>query len=235
VPLTYTYLKYKDQHTLTNGEAVPMSYTIIKVNCEDTKNIKTGVIPPNTTIPIKYVVDGDYSISLDIGTGPENTPLIKVYNNLLLSIITVAEKLLCGCSKCKECEECNECEDYLSGLVKSMAYNSLMAPLYQEEINLIAENSRCDYKESVLCSLLHEKVYGNPEIKDILLKNLSFYYAAFYVKDYSLALDSEERDYITTKYKFGKIAKCIKRLGIGAQPLSSSGGIFNSMFNSIFN
>ena len=83
VALLYTYTKYKDQHTLTNGEAVPMSYTITKITCEATKVLKTGVIPASTTIPITFIEDGDYLITLDKGTGPENVPLIKTYNNLL--------------------------------------------------------------------------------------------------------------------------------------------------------
>ena len=219
VALLYTYTKYKDQHTLTNGEAVPMSYTITKITCEATKVLKTGVIPASTTIPITFIEDGDYLITLDKGTGPENVPLIKTYNNLLLSIITFSEKLFCGCSKCDDCQECNECENYLSALVKAFAFNSLNAPLYQPYINLIAEASRCDYKDTVLCNLLHERVYGNSDIKEVMLRTLAFYYAAFYYKDLFLAVDQEERDYTTAKYKFSKIGKCIKKLGIMPQEI----------------
>jgi hypothetical protein len=47
-----------------------------------------------------------------------------------------------------------------------------------------------------------------------MLKLISFYYLSFYYQDKFLALDAQEKIYITEKYKFDKIAACMRKIGI---------------------
>jgi hypothetical protein len=68
-----------------------------------------------------------------------------------------------------------------------------------------------------------------------MLEILGYYYLAFYYKDLSLAIDTEEQEYIITKYKFVKISKCLKKLGIDTQEFNEeNSSIFNNTFNNTF-
>ncbi len=211
--LNYTYIKYKDVHTLKNDESIDMNYEIVKNSCDASTSISTGVISPGNTITINFATDGNYTINLSTTNGNDSFT-IKYFQNLLKSFITDAERLLCGCAKCDDCSECNECQDYLSAFMKSFGINSVNYPLYQAYVNLIAQDTVCDFTDEVICTIIHEKVFGSASVKEPMLKILSYYYAAFYYKDFYMAADFEEANYITTKYKFDKIAKCIKKLGV---------------------
>jgi hypothetical protein len=211
--LNYTYLKYKDVHTLRNNESIDMSYTIVKNSCDASTSLSTGVITPGTTITLNFATDGNYSVNLSSLNGTATIP-IKYFQNLLKSFIADAEKLLCGCAKCDECAECNECQDYIGAFMKSFAVNSVNYPLYQAYVDLISQENVCSFTDEVICSIIHEKVFGSTSVKEPMLKILSYYYSAFYYRDFYMATNSEEEVYITTKYKFDKISKCIKKLGI---------------------
>jgi hypothetical protein len=211
--LNYTYIKYKDVHTLKNNESIDMNYEILKDSCDASTSISTGVIAPGNTITINFATDGNYTINLSTINDTDSFN-IKYFQNLLKSFITDTERLLCGCSKCDDCAECNECQDYLGAFMKSFAFNSVNYPLYQTSVNAISQNSVCSFTDEVVCTLINEKVYGSSSVKRPMLEILGNYYLAFYYKDLSLGLDSEEENYITTKYKFVKISQCLKRLGI---------------------
>lgn len=211
--LNYTYIKYKDVHTLKNDESIVMNYEIVKNSCEASSIISTGVISPGNTITINFATDGNYTINLSTTVGEDSFD-ISYFQNLLKSFIADAEKLLCGCAKCNECEECNECQDYLGAFMKSYAINSVNYPLYQAYVDLIAQDTVCEFTDEVICTIIKEKVFGSASVKEPMLKILSYYYAAFYYKDYYSATDAEEQTYITTKYKFDKVSKCIKKLGV---------------------
>jgi hypothetical protein len=211
--LNYTYIKYKDVHTLKNNESIDMNYEVVKNFCDANSSISTGVITPGNTITLNFITDGDYTINLST-TNDEGFFYVKSFQNLLKSFITDIEKLICGCSKCDDCEECNECQDYLGAFMKSFAFNSVNYPLYQTSVNAISQNSVCSFTDEVVCTLINEKVYGSSSVKRPMLEILGNYYLAFYYKDLSLAIDTEEENYITTKYKFVKISQCLKRLGI---------------------
>ena len=214
------YSKYKDVHTLTNTGTANMPYSLTKINCDTTVTILSGTILPTKSITLNFKTDGDYQLDYTLYTGAggmfslETSENILYYNNLVNSFITSAEGVLCGCTPCPTCEECNDCEDYLESFVKASAISSLTYPLYEAYTKAIVEDSKCEFSDAILCSLLKEKVYGNFEVKDAMLKILSYYYAAFYYKDHILAVDASEKDYVTTKYKFDKISKCIKKLGV---------------------
>lgn len=212
--LNYTYLKYKDTYTLENTGTVNLTYHVSKVTCEATTEIKTAVMVPGQITTLSFPVDGNYSVYLESSTQVGMPFVIKHYNHLLMSFISMVEGIVCGCSKCDECEECNKCEDYLGTLLKAQAFNTLNYPVYQNYVNQITQDSLCVFSETVLCGLLHEKVYGNPEVKEAMLRLISFYYLAFYYQDKFLAVDAEEKAYVTEKYKFDKIAACMRKLGI---------------------
>jgi len=211
--LNYTYTNYKDVHTLTNNESLNMTYTIVKNSCDASTTLTTGILTPGQTITLNFVTDGNYTIELSTTISTDSFD-IAYFQNLLRSFINDTERLLCGCAKCDDCAECNECQDYLSAFMKSFAFNSVNAPFYQGYIDLIAQSVVCDFTDEVICSIIHEKVFGTPSVKDPMLKILSYYYSAFYYKDYYMAADLSEAEYITTKYKFVKIAKCMKKLGV---------------------
>lgn len=207
------YTKYKDVHTLTNTSSSNMTYILNRVNCDTVAQITVGTLLPSKSIELTLKMDGDYNLTYTIDN-QETIVLIKSYFNLITSFISNAESILCGCSPCPTCEECNTCDEYLESFVKATAISSLTAPLYKPYTDLIAEDSKCDFNDAILCSLLKEKVYGNFQIKDALLKILSYHYAAFYYKDFIMAVDTDEKNYVTIKYKFDKITKCIKKLGV---------------------
>lgn len=212
--LNYTYIKYKDKYTIENTGSVTLTYHVSKVTCDATTEISTGTILSGQTTELKFVVDGVYSVYL-ASISEEGIPfLISYYNNLLVSFISSVEGIICGCSKCDDCEECNKCEDYLGTFMKAQAFNFVNANLYQSTINQISSNSNCLFTSQILCSLLNEKVYGSPLLKDAMISLISFSYLGFYFKDLSLATDAEEAEYITTKYKFEKIANCLRKVGI---------------------
>ena len=174
--LNYTYIKYKDVHTLKNDESIDMNYQIVKVSCDASTTISTGVISPGNTITINFATDGNYTINLSTANG-EGFFTIKYFQNLLKSFIADAERLLCGCAKCDECSECNECQDYLGAFMKAFGVNSVNFPLYQQYVDLIAQDTVCDFTDEVICTIIHEKVFGSASVKEPMLKILSYYYA----------------------------------------------------------
>lgn len=234
MPLSYTYTKNRDIHTLKNNELISVNYKIYRVECNASTVIKEGTLFSQETTVLNFVLDGVYSIKLITSQETTTVPDILITKNLRDSIVTLAEKILCGCSKCNDCEECNTCEDYLKILVKSIALNQIAYPKYSEAIQNIMTLNNCIFTESVLLCLKNEKIYGNADVKDSLLQIISFYYLSFYAVDLDEA-SQENKDYITETYKFSKIAKCIRRLGVLELPSVSSPSIFNSVFNSIFN
>lgn len=211
--ILYTFNKYKDVYTLGNDNPTPMGYTIRRATCDATEVVQIGLIQPDTTVELSFKMDGLYNIQLDLESERLDMAPIKFYNNLLNSFITTAEKILCGCAKCDECKECNECNEYLNSFMTAFGFTSLNYPLYENYLSLIIQDSYCDFSDSVLCMLKNEKIYGNATGKEAMLRIISYYYSAFYYKDLFQAVDQEEKDYITAKYKFIKLNSCIKKLG----------------------
>ena len=212
--LAYTYVKYKDTYALKNTDTVNLTYHVSKVTCDTTTEIKTGVLLPQATVNLNFVVDGNYSVYLSSSVEDSTPFLIQHYYNLITSFIALVEGLICGCSKCNECEECNQCEDYLGAFMKAQAFMLVSDYLYNDFFQEFLNQNQCLITEQTLCSLLHEKVYGTANIKDTMLYIIACYYLAFYFKDKSLAFDSSEQDYILDKYKFTKVIACMKKMGI---------------------
>lgn len=215
--LSYTFTKYKDTYTITNNGLTDLTYVVKVLTCDSSKQTATSVILPDNTKNIMFLYDGRYEILLDDGTEQE-TINVNIYFDLLLSFIDSVETLVCGCKKCDGCEDvCNDCESFLATLVKALSFNSLNSSIYQAYTNSIAESVRCDFNDTVACAMLKNKVYGNVELEEIIIKLIGYYYFAFYFKDSILASDQNEKDYITAKYKYIKIAKCMKK-EIGLTP-----------------
>ena len=214
--LAYTYLKYKDVHTIENQEVVPLQYSISKVTCDTETVISTGTILAGVTFTLNFKVDGIYRVTLthSITSEIETLPDIFYYFNLITSYISNIQSIFCGCTPCDECEDCNECEDYLKTLVQALAYTSLNEPDYQVYVEAINEESKCLLNDFVLCALIEEKVRGNASYKDVILYFLANYYGAFYFREKFLAINAEEATYVTTKYKYLTISKCMKKVGL---------------------
>ena len=214
--LAYTYLKYKDVHTIENQEVVPLQYSISKVTCDTETVVSTGTILAGVTFTLNFKVDGIYRVTLthSITSETETLPDIFYYFNLITSYISNIQSIFCGCTPCDECEDCNECEDYLKTLVQALAYTSLNEPDYQVYVEAINEESKCLLNDHVLCSLIEEKVRGNSSYKDVILYFLANYYGAFYFREKFLATNAEEATYVTTKYKYLTISKCMKKAGL---------------------
>jgi hypothetical protein len=219
MPVSYTYLKYKDVHTIENLEGLSLEYTISKVACDLVTEVGRGIILPETTQILNFKLDGVYRITLTntVTSETETLPDILYYFNLITSFILSVESIFCGCTPCKECGECDECEDYLEGLLRSLAYTSLHEPQYQPYIDAINREGKCLLNDLVLCTLIQEKINGTANYKEILLYFLSTYYGAFYFNERFAAVDDEERTYVTTKYKYEKIRKCMKKAGFNPQ------------------
>lgn len=214
--IAYTYLKYKDKHTIENQEVVSLQYSIAKVTCEEIKVVSTGVILPGVVFTLPFKLDGIYRITLTHSVTSETEVLsdILYYFNLISSYISNLQSIFCGCTPCDECEDCNECEDYLKNLVQALSYTALNEDDYQVYVDAINKESKCLLNDSVLCSLVQEKVTGNASYKEIILYFLANYYGAFYFKEKFEAVDAEEVAYVTEKYKYAVISKCMKKVGL---------------------
>lgn len=215
--INYTYTKYKDVHFLTNGELVPLNYVVNKISCDSSISLAQGIIGAEEIVSIPFKTDGQYQIVLTKqGDVPETVyvPNIYYYNNLLLSFISVVQNVLCGCSKSRDCQEGTLCEDYLDAYSKAFAYASLNDPTYKLYLDIVTKDAACSFSDAVLCGMLNEKVYGNQDAKDVMIRVLSYYYCAFYYKDKFLASDTSEEEYVSYKYKFDVISKCMRKLGI---------------------
>ena len=213
--LNFTYKKYKDVYTILNTGIVPLSYTVLRKECNSSILVKVGEIKVNETITLPFnFVDGVYQVSITDNIETEILPDILYYNNLLLSLLRNTEVSLCGCKTCNDCEDCNECEVYTNTINQVLAFAYVNYPKYTTYINTINEFMKCLYTESVLCSLTNNMVSGNEDTKKIFLQIIAMHYLAFYLVDLIQATDLAEAEYIKTKYNSTKILKCIKKLGI---------------------
>lgn len=214
--MDYTYLKYKDVYTITNNSSVEtLTYKVVFKNCEETTIIKEGTILPSSVYTLSFKYDGVYEVILNDGFIEEVITDIKYFENTLQMFIEGVQSIFCGCGhNCDECTDCDECEDYLKTLVQALAYTSLNEPDYQVYVEAINKESKCLLNESLLCSLVQEQIRGNASYKDVVLYFLANYYGAFYFREKFLAADNEEVAYVTAKYKYPTISKCMKKVGL---------------------
>lgn len=213
--LVYNFRKYKDVYTIENNGLVPLTYTVVKVECDSTTTVGTGeiLVGQTITLPIKHV-DGVYRIIISDSVLEETLPDILFYNNLLLTIIDGTEEILCGCNGCNTCHDCKTCDTELLTITAILAYSFVNNPTYSTYINNIAEELKCDIDSKVLCLLTNIQVLGKTEVEDLLMEIVALYFLSFYLYDLFNAQDAEEAEYIKVKYLSSKIMKCIRKLGI---------------------
>lgn len=218
----YTLTKYKDTYTLVNTNANTLDYTISKVECDILTVIASGTLVAtgsrgDTLILPLNLIDGQYRVNLDDGITRIDLTDIFYYKNLLDKIIENAEYILCECHKCDECKECIDCELNLVLLVQILSYYMMTKDEYQSRLTLVIDSVRCTVDDKILYSLMNKMIYGNEDVKHLYLQLVSMFYITFYSEDFSDAVDEEEELYVTEKYNFTKVIKCIKKLGINIQ------------------
>lgn len=227
--LNYIYRKYKDTYTLENTGLVTLDYTLSYKECSSVTTVSQGKINVNQTVtlPITYI-DGVYNIKISDSVSEEILPDILFYKNLILSIVDNVENVICGCENCKDCGgNCSddECNSLLVTLVSEQALTFVNNPKYNTYLSIIGDYLKCSISELVLASLTQEMILGKQEVKDLVLQIIGLYYLAFYYTELHEASDDSEVDYVKDKYKFNKIAKCLKKIGI------NTGDIEDQLFN----
>lgn len=156
-------------------------------------------------------IDGVYKIKLDRIYGNTITDTVEglypYYGMLIKSIIEEMEYFLCGCG-CETCDDCNKDEKtYLSILLKSFSYYTLLYPFYQRFYGVVFKCLNYSISDIANCIMLSEKVIGSAEKEDLFKKIISSFYLAFYFAESYGASDTEA---IKKKFKYDKIIKCIK-------------------------
>lgn len=228
--LNYVYRKYKDTYTLENTGLVALTYILSYRECNSVTTVSQGNINVNQTVtlPITYT-DGVYSIKISDSVSEEILPDIFFYKNLVLSIIDNVEKVICGCDGCKgssysKCDN-TECNSLLFTLVSEQSLTFVNNPKYNTYLSIIGDYLKCSINELIVCSLTEEMLLGKQDVKNLVLQIIGLYYLAFYYTELHEASDDSEVDYVKEKYKFNKIAKCLKRIGI------NTGDIEDQLFN----
>ena len=141
--MDYTYLKYKDVHTIKNNSVVEtLTYKLYIRSCEGATTLVTeGEILPTETATITFRIDGVYVIILNDGVIDETLPDILHYENTLKKLIQGTQKVLCGCKPCTDCEEnCDSCEDILDTITLDYLYESYMSPRYDSLITEVKDS-----------------------------------------------------------------------------------------------
>lgn len=214
--LKYIYAKSEDTHKIKNIGPTPLSYIISTFDCEEKVLFKTGEILTDQTVilPINYI-DSIYSLELSDGIESEEFS-IHQYNNLLKSIIYNIEEVVCGCDNCG-CSDCNDvdpCGLSLNTLISIFSYFFVVSPSLNSYVEIIGEYLKCDIKADVLCYISKQQINGEQDTQDLYYKIIGVYYAAFYYSEFAKATTPEERAFVSMKYKFLKIAKCLKKVGV---------------------
>ena len=222
--LAYTLKKYKDVYTIENTGVVNLSYTLSRGGCGLTTQVSAGNILPSgtVTLPINYI-DGIYQVTVSDSVSTEKLPDILFYNNFLLYIIGKINTLYCKCTECSTCQDCDDvsCNTYLNLLSSTNAYLLLDIVPYQVYLKLISETLQCDIS-NVVCDFTGQtQISGDEEVIDVMNHIIASYYTAFYLREFTDAIDVDEETYIKEKFKYNSISKCFKKVGIDIQEIIS--------------
>ena len=219
----YNYTIKNDVYSIENTSEFPITLTLIKVDCDSTKIIKTITIPVATKTDVfDKNLDGLYQIRLSNYLGDIDVITQKYYLNLIEDIIDKTEEVLCGCKGCGDCTDCNSCKNQSDLITEMLSYSYLNAPIYDSYLSNLIKDINCQVNEDLYCYELNELINGKGTLDPLLLKIIGVHYLSFYNTDLALAITNDEKLYIQNKYKANKILKCIARLGItvpgGATP-----------------
>lgn len=134
------------------------------------------------------------------------------YSKLLDSIITDVEDQLCGCD-CKDCgEDCGDKKQINITLLKIMSFYFMNKEYYQFFINTASDCISCSLYEGINCLITQESILGKADSEQIFKEMIAYFYIVFYLAEKSIYNCCP--DEIDKKFKFDKISKCIKKLGV---------------------
>jgi hypothetical protein len=233
----FKLVNYKDLFTLTNIDSPSLTFTIQRLeNCYNYTNVSgfenLPTLEDEDSFEFKKLQDGEYQVVIS-QDGTDTTITLKTYLNLLESMIEDIDLILCGCD-CDSCDDCaTTCNDKLTTILKILSFINLTFPTYNSALESIAECIKCTLGMDISCLLINEKITGESDNALILKKIIAIYYLAFYFLELTSATDEEEEEYITNKFKFNIISKCISQLGINISEIEEK--IENNMGNFTIN
>lgn len=222
--------KYKDVFTISNTDAVSLTYDSDRLNgCYNYVDVENGTIDIAGSVELTTTVDGQYRIQIGDGVDTDEATL-KVYTDLLSSIVDDVYTIICGCN-CTACSSscANNCDNQLTLVLKILSYVSLTYPQYSLSLEKINEVIKCLLGIDISCLLASEQVTGTSDNSSLLKKIISLYYLSFYFLELIQAADEEEEDYVKEKYNFDNISTCISKLGIDIEEVEEV--INNNMGN----
>jgi len=216
--MNYTITKNQDVYTLLNNDATDLTYTLQKItDCVNYSNLSTNVLAQDEEVELELDGDGDYNLVLKDGVDTVNVS-IKYYYDLQISLIESIFNNICDCScGCGDCSETN-CTKYCNLLMaraKMDVYKKLTNPNGSTFFDDVYEEVKCLIKKPIYCSVAEEAILGEVSCNEKIVKQLlALDYLALYFYEYDSAVDTEEEDYIKTKFNTEKIFCCIQELGI---------------------
>jgi len=200
--------------TISSNTGLPINIKIsIKESCKE--NIYLQLQEYNTSSSITFNLpydDGKYKIDITNDQNQTFTYFIPKYDNMLKSLISDIELVLCDC-KCKHCDDCTQTteKDYSSVLLKLLSYYVLNKQYYEGFLNIVFECTECAIEDAFKCTLLNEKVYGNSDNTELFKKIISHFYLGFYYGKLGYINNLEETNKL---FNYNRIYHCIKNSGI---------------------
>lgn len=212
--LWYSITRNRDAITISSNTGLPINIKVsIKESCQDNKYNQIQEYNTTTTISFNLPYDdGKYKIEITNNQNETYTYYIPKYDNMLKSLISDIELILCDC-KCKHCNDCTQTteKDYSSVLLKLLSYYVLNKEYYEAFLNIVFECTECALEDAFKCVLLNEKVYGNSENTELFKKIISHFYLGFYYGKLGYINNLEETNKL---FNYDRIYHCIKNSGI---------------------
>ncbi len=210
----YSINKCNNTITVNQTSDLPVIISLcIKTPCEDQeyKEIFSDISVSQSysfDLPSK---DSIYKLTISNSTDTVDI-LIPYYDELLQSLISDIDLLLCGCG----CESCNECIDeddpvVSDTLLKTMFYYTLTNSIYNKYFEAAFKCLDCTLNEANICMLINEKYAGYSDNIILMKKLISIYYLSFYFSEY---YTFDCKDELNRIFEYDKIRKCISNLGI---------------------
>ena len=124
--LWYSITRNGDAIIISSNTGLSINIKVsIKESCQDNKYNQIQEYNTTTTISFNLPYDdGKYKIEITNNQNETYTYYIPKYDNMLKSLISDIELILCDC-KCKHCNDCTQTteKDYSSVLLKLLSYN----------------------------------------------------------------------------------------------------------------
>lgn len=212
--LWYSITRNGDTIIISSNTGLSINIKVsIKESCQDNKYNQIQEYNTTTTISFNLPYDdGKYKIEITNNQNETYTYYIPKYDNMLKSLISDIELILCDC-KCKHCNDCTQTteKDYSSVLLKLLSYYVLNKEYYEAFLKIVFECTECALEDAFKCVLLNEKVYGNSENTELFKKIISHFYLGFYYGKLGYINNLEETNKL---FNYDRIYHCIKNSGI---------------------